>query len=82
MLNPDSVMQLGINDWMEMLMTLQSFSIKLHRRQKDDETSNFDPFTLKRGAVKKMIEIAKVPWYDDSEEEHDDIGVNVFIITG
>ena len=41
-----------------------------------DTSANFDPFTLKGGHVKKMIEIAKVPSsLDDSDDQFEEYSV-------
>ena len=59
---------------MEMLQTLQSLSKKMYEKLKDT-SANFDPFTLKGGHVKKMIEIAKVPSTDDSDDQPEEYSV-------
>ena len=59
---------------MEMLVTLQSISRKMYDKLKDSG-ANFDPFTLKGGHVKKMIEIGKVPSSVDSDDQPEEYSV-------
>ena len=73
-LKTEVIERLEVGDWMEMLQTLQSLSRKMYDKLKDT-SANFDPFTLKGGHVKKMIEIAKVPSNDDSDEQTEEYSV-------
>ena len=66
--------RLEVGDWMDMLQTLQSLSRKMYDKLKDT-SANFDPFTLKGGHEKKMIEIAKVPSNDDSDDQNEEYSI-------
>ena len=73
-LKTEVIERLAIGDWMEMLQTLQSLSKKMYDKLKDT-SANLDPFTLKGGDVKRMIEAAKVPSGDDSEDQPEEYSV-------
>ena len=51
--------RLEVGDWMEMLQTLQSLNKKMYAKLKDT-SANFEPFTLKGGQVRKMIEMQRL----------------------
>ena len=67
--------RLAVGDWMEMLQTLQSLSKKMYDKLKDRDSGDLDPFTLKGGHVKKMIDIAKVPSADDPDDQPEEYSV-------
>ena len=73
-LKTEVIEKLEVEDWMEMLQTLQFFSRKMYDNLKDTN-ANFDPFTLKGSHVKKMIEIAKVLSNHDSDDQPEELSV-------
>ena len=74
-LKTEIIERLKVDDWMEMLQTLQSLSKKMNDKLRDRDSGNLDPFTLKGGHVKKMIEIAKEPSMDDPDDQPEEYNV-------